>query len=151
MENIDIRRPEIELAAAVGGVGSLVRFAAKSEKSLPADLEAAIYDGLRETIREASLLREVFRNFLNAPDEHQTDERLNAAIAAIDLSLRKFEGLFRLWKRAPLRRPPERLVKQVEILTEITDDFRNLQETLALGRSSAFQAEIARARREATR
>jgi hypothetical protein len=150
MDNIDIRRPEIELAAAVGGVGSLVRFAAKSEKSLPPNLEAAIHDGLRETIREASLMRDVFRNFLNASDEDQTDERLNAAIAAIDLSLGKFEGLFRLWKRAPLR-PPERLVKQVETLTEIADDFRNLQETLALGRSAAFQAEIAEARREASR
>ena len=150
MENIDIRRPEIELAAAVGGVGSLVRFAAKSEKSLPPDLEAAIYDGLRQTIHEASLWRDMLRNFLNAPDEYQTNERLNAAITAIDLALKKFEGLFRLWKRAPSR-APERLSKQIENLTEITEDFRNLQETLALGRSAAFQAEIAQARREASR
>ncbi len=150
MENIDIRRPEIELAAAMGGVGSLVRFAAKSEKNLPPNLEAAIYDGLRQTIHEASLWRDMLRNFLNAPDEYQTDERLTAAIAAIDLLLKKFEGLFRLWKRAPAR-PPQRLIKQMETLSEATEDFRNLQETLALGRSTAFQAEIAQARREASR
>lgn len=151
MENIDIRGPEIELAAAVGGVWSLVRFADKSkQKGLTPDLEAAIYDGLRETIHESSNLRDTLRHFLNMPDEHQTDVRLDAAIAAIDLMLNKFARLFRVWERAPVERP-KRLAKQMEILSEVVDDFQNLQETLALGRSGAFQAEIAQARSEASR
>jgi hypothetical protein len=150
MENIDIRRPEIELAAAVGGLWSLVRFAEKTNKTRRADLDAAIYDAMRETVHEASRVRDMFRNFLNAPDDYQTEERLDSAIVAIDLSLHKFEGFLRHWKRTPVR-PPERLTKQVKVLTEIVEDFRDLQETLALGRSAAFQAEIAQARREASR
>ncbi len=150
MENIDIRRPEIELAAAMGGVRSLVRLAEKTNGTLRPDLEAAIYDGLRETIREASRVRDLFRKFLNTPDEYQTDERLNAAIATIDLTLHKVESFFRHWESAPIT-PPARLTEQVKVLAEIVDDFRNLQETLALGRSAAFQAEIAQAKREASR
>ena len=151
MENIDIRRPEIDLAAAVGGVWSLVRFADKTDrKGLAPALEAAIYDGLRETIHETSTLRDTFRRFLNMRDESQTDERLDAAIASIDLILNTFARLFSLWDKAPVERP-KRLAKQMEILNELVDDFQNLQETLALGRSGAFQAEIAQARSEASR
>jgi hypothetical protein len=151
MENIDIRRPEIELAAAVGGVWSLVRFADKTDrKSLAPELEAAIYDGLRETIHETVKLRDIFRHFLNMPDESQTDERLDAAIASIDLILSNFERLFRQWDRRPAQ-VPARLAKQVKSLTEIVEDLQNLQETLALGRSVTFQAEIAQARSEASR
>ncbi len=148
MENIEIRRPEIELAAAVGGVRSLVRFAEKTNKTRRPDLDAAIYDALREAIHEASQVRDMFRKFLNAPNEYQTDERLTTAIATIDLILHKAEPLFRDWERAPIK-PPQRLVNQVEILAEIVDDFRNLQETLALGRNVAFQEEIIQAKREA--
>jgi len=146
----DIRRPEIELAAAMGGVRSLVRFAEKTDGTLRADLEAAIYEALRETVQEASRVRDMFRKFLNAPDEYQTDERLNTAIATIDLILHKVEPFFRDWERAPIK-PPARLIEQVRVLAEIVDDFRNLQETLALGRSAAFQTEIAQAKREASR
>ena len=118
MENIDIRRPEIELAAAMGGVRSLLRFAEKTKGTLRPDLEAAIYDGLRETIGEASRVRDLFRKFLNTPDEYQTDERLNAAIATIDLTLHKVKPFFRHWESAPIR-PSARLTEQVKVLAEI--------------------------------
>lgn len=150
MENIDIRRPEIELAAAVGGAGSLIRFAGQKHTRLSADLEVAITDQMRLAIREASHVRDIFRLLLNSSDEVQTEQRLDWAITTIDIFAKEFDKLFRIWERGP--ESGKRLfVQEFDQLGAIVDDLRSLQETMTLGKSTAFQEEIAQAKREALR
>ncbi len=104
---------------------------------------------VRRVVRLAKEVREGCRSFLRLPDEAQTQELLAAALVFLGYAAEHLEQLPALEKRAPMISAA--LAPDLSELVQLADDFRDLQETFALGLSPTFRAELKKAREQAVR
>lgn len=145
MEVSNISSNTIELASAMGGAACLIRVASEMP-TFPQDKFRSCLDvAIRLCIQERNRLR----HNLNVSDEEHTDERLDQTIAVADLLASEVESVVQaaeLNKSLLVRAGVWYLVNNLSVLA---DDFRDLQETYALGRSKAFQERVKKARQEA--
>jgi len=117
-------------------------------KLRPEDVDQAFRQLKAEMLRAAALAREVredFHAFLRLPDERQADAYLTLGLVFLGFIAEKLEKL----TEKDLLTSSQQLSAEVQELSQLADDFRDLEETFALSLSPAFSEEIKKARQEA--
>jgi hypothetical protein len=141
--NLEVRN---ELADEFGGVRTLIELAPElSPKVIFEKLGAKV----RHIVGLAKEARDDFDAFLRLPDDDHTDADLSTGLVALGFIAARLENLTGFFDTAPTFSGP--LSVEIGELTELADDFRDLEETFALSLSPAFNEEIKKAREEALR
>lgn len=149
-----------DLSEAIGGARSLVAVARtlpphseRSGKAFYAELREAFASELRNLFHKVMELsvavRGEFYKFLGSPDEEHTVRALDEALVFANLFAAKLDELAATTSSSDLQNLPDRLLDELEKIRGIAEDFRDIEETLALGRSEAFQQELRDAKRQA--
>jgi len=136
-----------DLAERLGSVRSLI-------ETVPIVKEAsrrALMNRIRELdemlIALITRARDDLYAFLRAPDEVQTPEKIDEAIVVANLIATKLEGSAKVLGRSS--NFPKWHAENAQRIVELSDELRDIEETLALGRSAAFQEQLKNAKREA--
>jgi hypothetical protein len=149
MQSIDIRPTQTtyDLSAAVGGTSALVQIAPKLLPNAREEVEHDLREQLSEVSRLAAIMIGDSRALLNSPDEQQTDEYLLHGLYFTNLIAHRLEELL---EKAREKFGNEPLFEEIgPILDKLADEFRDLEETFAMGLSAEFQEQIKDARRAA--
>jgi len=138
-----------ELADAIGAARALVELAPKLRPETFGDALEKLKGNMRYVAGLAKEIRDDFDAFLRQPDDDQTDKDLTIGLVYLGFVAGRLEKLTEEFeKNAPL---VSWLLLPAEIgeLTQLAEDFRDLEETFALSLSPAFSEEIKKAREEA--
>ena len=136
------------LYEAIGGMRSPVRATTMMPENARLSIEEMVRDLSRETIELAEKARDATYRFFRLEDEFQTKERAECTLVVSGLIASALEHLADTAQTKPI---PDRLASDIKKLGEIADEFRDIEETLALGRSASFQQELQEAKRQAAK
>jgi hypothetical protein len=138
------------LGEAIGGAAQLVQIASKLERR---SLEESLRPLIEQTLRLGTLVRDGFHAFLRMSDNEQTLEQVEYCLLTADLIATKLEELVTEAARIESTGAafPNWLNEGLSRERELAEDLRDIEETLALGQSDAFQQDIDQAKKEALR
>jgi hypothetical protein len=148
LETVPSASQNAALHEAIGGMRYLVRATTIMPESARVSVEEMVRKLSRETIELAEKVRDALHTFFRLEDELQTDGRLDSSLVIAGLLANALEHLTGTAKEHSI---PDWLMADMKRLREIAEEYRDIEETLALGRSRSFQHELQEAKREAAK
>lgn len=146
LETVPSASQYASLHEAIGGMRSLVRATRVLEENARLSVEEMVHDLSRETIALAEQVRDGLHGFFRLEDELQTDERIDYALVIAGLVANALENLA---ATAESSLTSNWLAEDMKKVRGIAEEYRDIEETLALGRSRSFQKELQDAKQEA--
>ena len=145
MEAIGLQN-DILLVDALGGTRVLLEVTPKLQAAYAEEVLERLTAKITGAIRLAQEVRDTYYAFLRLPDESQTDQQLRLGLVLLGRIAESLED-FAQFKDAGWL--PNWLSACVGAMAQMADDFRDLEETFALGLSQPFKDEIEQAKNEA--
>jgi hypothetical protein len=148
LETVPSASQNADLHEAIGGMRSLVQATTIMPEGARLSIEEMVRSISRETIELAEKVRDRLHTFFRLEDGSQTDERVDRTIVVSGLAANALEHLAETARSQPL---PDWLAADMKKIATLAEEFRDIEETLALGRSQSFQQELQEAKREAAK
>ncbi|MDO8433266.1 MAG: hypothetical protein Q7S58_12735 [Candidatus Binatus sp.] len=136
-----------DLAERLGSVRSLIETAPIVKDAARRRLMSRIRELDETLIALITKVRDDLYTFLRAPDEAQSPGKIDEAIVVANLIATKLEASAEVLGRS--NNFPRWHKVYAQRIAELSDELRDIEETLALGRSAAFQGLLESAKREA--
>jgi len=148
LETVPSASQNADLHEAIGGMRYLLRATTIMPESARVSVEEMVRELSRETIELAEKVRDALYTFFRLEDELQTDGRLDSSLVIAGLLANALDHLI---GTATEHSIPDWLTADMERLRKIAEEYRDIEETLAIGRSQSFQRELQEVKREATK